>query len=417
VVLDCCFSGGAGAKVLHAPCLTSAGRVFASASASGGRALAMWSNGSASGSLVTPAATEIKIVARGDQWNGSPKLTLTVDGKQLLATGVTSTTWTTYTVRGTWNAGTHSVKTSFSNDAWGGAVSFDRNLYIDAVTFGGGSSAPRTLNLYDPWATVDDYVAQYPELKKIADTPQAVWLGEWIDDPYAEVRAHMTAAAGRTVPLVVYNIPNRDNGGYSAGGLATAAEYLAWVRAIAAGVGTGKAIIVLEPDALGHSVEFDSPGERAATRQLLASAVDILTQQPNAKVYIDASMWVPTDVMAALLIEAGVDKADGFSINVSAFNTLETSYAFGNAVSSKLIGKHYVVDSSRNGRGPLGDEWCNPAGRGLGVPPQIPAGQPLVDALLWIKHPGESDGTCNGGPRAGDFWVDYARGLVARADA
>ena len=174
---------------------------------------------------------------------------------------------------------------------------------------------------------------------------------------------------------------------------------------------------MLEPDALGLSRNFADAGQRAARRQLLATAVGILKQQPNVKVYIDASMWVPTDEMATLLVDAGVHKADGFSVNVAAFNTLATSYAFGNAVSAKLGGAHYVVDSSRNGQGPLGGEWCNPPGRGLGVPPQIPPGQPLVDALLWIKRPGESDGTCNGGPRAGDFWVEYAQGLVARATA
>jgi endoglucanase len=31
---------------------------------------------------------------------------------------------------------------------------------------------------------------------------------------------------------------------------------------------------------------------------------------------------------------------------------------------------------------------------------------------LWIKRPGESDGTCNGGPPAGTFWDAYAIGLV-----
>jgi len=32
-----------------------------------------------------------------------------------------------------------------------------------------------------------------------------------------------------------------------------------------------------------------------------------------------------------------------------------------------------------------------------------------------VKHPGESDGTCNGGPTAGTFWTDYAIGLAQRA--
>ena len=34
--------------------------------------------------------------------------------------------------------------------------------------------------------------------------------------------------------------------------------------------------------------------------------------------------------------------------------------------------------------------------------------------LLFSKA-GESDGTCNKGPRAGVFWPEYARGLAKRA--
>ncbi len=40
----------------------------------------------------------------------------------------------------------------------------------------------------------------------------------------------------------------------------------------------------------------------------------------------------------------------------------------------------------------------------------------MADALLWVKPPGESDGTCRPGePSAGTFWVDYALGLAHAA--
>lgn len=38
----------------------------------------------------------------------------------------------------------------------------------------------------------------------------------------------------------------------------------------------------------------------------------------------------------------------------------------------------------------------------------------LVDVFLWVKPPGESDGTCNGGPAAGRWWPEYALGLAER---
>jgi endoglucanase len=66
---------------------------------------------------------------------------------------------------------------------------------------------------------------------------------------------------------------------------------------------------------------------------------------------------------------------------------------------------HFVVDSSRNGQGPWTtttpypdkQDWCNPPGRGLGLRPTADTGEALVDAFVWIKTPGQSDGQCNRG--------------------
>jgi endoglucanase len=68
---------------------------------------------------------------------------------------------------------------------------------------------------------------------------------------------------------------------------------------------------------------------------------------------------------------------------------------------------YFVVDTSRNGHGPWtppagkytgnAQTWCNPPARGLGARPQAnpdPA-TPLLDADLWIKTPGQSDGRCS----------------------
>ena len=73
---------------------------------------------------------------------------------------------------------------------------------------------------------------------------------------------------------------------------------------------------------------------------------------------------------------------------------------------------YYVVDTSRNGNGPHGNEWCNPPGRALGTPPTCDTGLEKCDAYLWIKIPGESDGKANGGPRAGRMWGEMGEQLV-----
>ncbi|NUT94690.1 MAG: endoglucanase, partial [Saccharothrix sp.] len=56
-----------------------------------------------------------------------------------------------------------------------------------------------------------------------------------------------------------------------------------------------------------------------------------------------------------------------------------------------------------------------PPGRGLGARPTADTGIPLVDAFLWVKRPGESDGECQGGPAAGRWWPEQALELAKLA--
>ena len=82
-----------------------------------------------------------------------------------------------------------------------------------------------------------------------------------------------------------------------------------------------------------------------------------------------------------------------------------------------ITGKGFVIDTSRDGKAYIRAStanWCNIKGAGLGERPQA-APAPLVDAYLWIKPPGESDGRCNGGPVAGAWWPEYALALGRRA--
>ncbi|GAA2976790.1 endoglucanase [Microbacterium terrae] len=97
----------------------------------------------------------------------------------------------------------------------------------------------------------------------------------------------------------------------------------------------------------------------------------------------------------------------------------------------------FVIDTSRNGLGPwqypageftVHEDWCNPPDRGLGLRPDTTTDVPLVDAYLWIKVPGESDGKCYRGtdgpldpargiedPAAGQWFVEQARELISLA--
>lgn len=324
-------------------------------------------------------------------------------------------------------------------------------------------------------------------IKKLVATPHAIWFtGGTPKTVMQDVRNTILRAAdeGQVPVLVAYNIPFRDCAQYSAGGATSVAEYEAWIDGFAAGIGDGKALVILEPDSLGIIPWYNPFGDRdnwvsnpnyewcqpaaasmdtaAADRfTMLNYAVDKLKKNPGTNVYLDAthSGWLGAGDAADRLIQAGVANADGFFLNVSNYILNVRLEKYGTWVSkciafasnpaswgkghtewcgsqyspaspddfstwvltdqkyasevesqtwwySELLLKHFVIDTSRNGQGPwtgipghpasdsATQDWCNPPDRGLGLRPTANTGLPLVDAYLWIKIPGESDGQC-----------------------
>jgi endoglucanase len=112
----------------------------------------------------------------------------------------------------------------------------------------------------------------------------------------------------------------------------------------------------------------------------------------------------------------------------STWGLTDQAYAERLASTGAVPTTRFVVDTSRNGQGPndmsayagppynqpdavvtalRNGNWCNPPGRGVGLRPTARTGVPLLDAYLWAKIPGESDGSCDiaGGARAWDFTI------------
>jgi endoglucanase len=262
-------------------------------------------------------------------------------------------------------------------------------------------------------------------VRYIGSQATAVWYTEWKDDIAAIVGRHVAAAKAADAHLVVtpYLLPFRDCGQHSSGGV-DSQRYRTWIEQVAQGLGDAKVLVVLEPDALAMIDDLRdgkpclSDDDKRSRLELLQHAVTTLKRNPNARVYLDAghSAWKSVDFMVDILKRAGVDAADGFAVNVSSFQTTEASIQFGQQIRARLGGKSFVIDTSRNGNGPAaGNEWCNPPGRALGRAPTLRPGVEGVDAFLWVKRPGESDGSCNGGPAAGQWWRDKALELAGNA--
>ncbi|HSC85648.1 MAG TPA: glycoside hydrolase family 6 protein, partial [Polyangiaceae bacterium] len=118
---------------------------------------------------------------------------------------------------------------------------------------------------------------------KIAQQPQGLWMGEWNSDIFRAVEHYVKRArADGSVPTIIaYNIPHRDCGQYSAGGISSADAYRRWIRSVAAGIGQDPVVVILEPDAIGHFQECLSDAQKAERMMLLHDAVKVLRQSPN----------------------------------------------------------------------------------------------------------------------------------------
>ncbi|WP_083661107.1 glycoside hydrolase family 6 protein [Actinophytocola xanthii] len=270
------------------------------------------------------------------------------------------------------------------------AAAADSVFYVDPET----SSAR--------WVAANPNDSRTPVIRdRIASVPQARWF---TTTNTGTVRSQVdslvgaAAAAGKIPILVVYNIPNRDCGGASSGGAPSHEAYRAWVDEVAAGLGGRPAYIVLEPDVLPLMTSCQTPEEQARTSSSMAYAGQRLKAgSSRALVFFDIghSAWLSPAEAAQRLRAAQVSaSADGISTNVSNYRTTSDEVAFAKAVLANLGDGRLraVVDTSRNGNGPAGSEWCDPPGRAIGTPSTTETGDPQIAAFLWVKLPGEADG-------------------------
>jgi endoglucanase len=106
--------------------------------------------------------------------------------------------------------------------------------------------------------------------------------------------------------------------------------------------------------------------------------------------------------------------------DIQALDPSGINQRYANMLGGTVPTAHFVIDSSRNGQGPWNptpgypdpQDWCNPPDRGLGIRPTADTGIDLLDAYLWIKIPGESDGECTRGLGAAGETIDPEWGLI-----
>jgi endoglucanase len=290
------------------------------------------------------------------------------------------------------------------------------------------AQAAESVFYVDPQTQAARWVAQNPSdsrmpviRDRVANVPQGRWFtARNTSTVAAEVDAFTSAAAtaGKIPILVVYNIPNRDCSGASAGGMPDHPSYRAWVDQVANGLAGRPAYIVLEPDVLAIMTNCMNASQQAEVRASMAYAGKRLKQgSSQARVYFDIghSAWLSASEAANRLVAADIaNSADGISTNVSNYRTTsaEISYAKNIINATGISRLQAVVDTSRNGNGPLGSEWCDPTGRAIGTPSTTETNDAKIDAFLWVKLPGEADGCI---AAAGQFVPQRAYDLAIAA--
>ena len=257
-------------------------------------------------------------------------------------------------------------------------------------------------------------------LAKIALQPRTVWDGFWDGNPRATAQASIQDSTQGNPDLLTQVAIFRLNPWETCSGSAAhQAGYESWVRSYAAGIGSARVALILQPD-MPFSVCIPS----AVPEQMVAYAAKVFNALPHTTVYIDAGayQWYKPATMAAMLERAGIWQARGFALNVTQYGSTSDELQWGAAINRALAAagardKHFVINTDENGTPYLAGQIpggggasnytprCSSPGQQLcqrlGIPPTTDVTSPRwhlspadrqiagseVDAYMWIGRP------------------------------
>jgi cellulose 1,4-beta-cellobiosidase len=342
-------------------------------------------------------------------------------------------------------------------------------------------------------ANVDKTIQDHPEIKDKLEKVRNIGAATWIDNManIAKMEPVLKAAQGKqdVVMFVIYDLPNRDcDAGASNGeitcedsncaqGLNTyKTQYVDKVVEILKKYPTVNIVAIIEPDSLPNlATNMGNPkcSQGAnAYKQGVEYTLKQMATLSHVTSYLDIAHggWLGWDnnlqkimpIFQEVLNNAGGPGViRGFASNTANYQALgsmsssadpcnlKSQYNFAideihymnlfdqKAQQHGMGSMYYITDTSRNGvsneRGNCSN-WCNIKGAGLGMRPSTEVsslGFNKLDAVTWIKTPGESDGTtdtsgrfdpmCRSSdsqipaPEAGEWFEDFFVTLVNNA--
>jgi endoglucanase len=193
----------------------------------------------------------------------------------------------------------------------------------------------------------------------IALRPRMRWFGQWYADPRAAAREYVdnvTAAdPGALVQLAVFAlVPWERTACQRLPTPGEQAAYRRWIDGLAAGIGTARTALVLQPDL---PFGLCAPHHSTLPLQLVAYAARVFAALPHTSVYIDvgASDWSSVGQSSWLLRHAGIRYARGFALGATHYASTSDEIRYGDRLVRALSGagvrgRHFVVNTAQNGR-------------------------------------------------------------------
>jgi endoglucanase len=194
------------------------------------------------------------------------------------------------------------------------------------------------------------------------------------------------------------------------------ASYRTWIDNFAAGIGSARVALVLQPD-----MAFSVCAPSRAPLQLIAYAARRFTALPHTTVYIDAGVhyWPSFGQAVWMLEQAGIRHVRGFALNTTEYDGTAAELEYGARLSRALAAagirnKHFVINTAENGAPFLNGQYHGDVGNPrvcrdrhdslcatLGIPPttavasrrwRLPAADRSLaaryaDAYVWVGRP------------------------------
>jgi Glycosyl hydrolases family 6 len=312
---------------------------------------------------------------------------------------------------------------------------------------------PKTLPDSESWASLKQQLSFGPSAAKLAGNPslahQVAELSKIANEPEAQRFSIYSegggpgAIFGQAEKIFCHNM-TADPGSIpiintyflhpALGGCPTPVQVRAYgptfrrrIDEMAAATDRRPAVYLLELDALGSSSCIEHTGSMPAWEADLRYELHAMAALPHTVVYVEGGYSDSNSAgyTAKILNAIGVNKIRGFFTNDTHENWTINEVKWAQKVSRLTHGAHFIVNTAENGNGPKANrnrvkfgnnDLCNPPGRALGPMDTTDTGFAGPDAFLWTHPPGNSSGSCGGGPATGTFWAARAVGLGARAN-